>query len=80
MKTAIKTASTAIHRAVLWFQIRSVEIHIYGIEEAMTLVRDPLTLGNMQLSRHLARGELARLRSEYSATFRPGVRRVWGAA
>ena len=46
----------------------------------MTLVRDPLTLGNMQLSRHLARGELARLRSEYSATFRPGVRRVWGAA
>ena len=80
MKTALKSALTAARRIGLWFAIRSVETHIYGIEEAMRMVACPLTLGNMTLSRHHARRELARLRSEYSATFPPGVRHTWSAA
>ena len=80
MKTALFSALTAARRLVLWFQIRAVEINIYGIEEAMTLVRCPLTLGNMTIARHHARRELARLRAEYCATFKPGVRRTWSAA
>ena len=80
MKSALISALTAARRLVLWFQMRSVEIHIYGLEEAMACVRDPITQGNMTISRHHARRELARLRAEYCATFKPGVRRTWSAA
>ncbi len=80
MKSALKSAWTAARRVGLWFAIRSVETYIYGIEEAMRMVSCPLTLGSMEISRHRARHELARLRSEYTATFRPGIRRTWTEA
>jgi hypothetical protein len=80
MKTALLSAWTAARRIGLWFAIRAVETQLYGIEEAMTLVRDPMTLGNMTIARHHGRRELARLRAEYIATFKPGVRRTWSAA
>jgi hypothetical protein len=76
----MKSAIFSARRVWLWFAVRSVEIHIDGIGVAMEHVRCPMTLGRMEITRHIARGELARLRAEYNATFPPGVRRVWGSA
>ena len=80
MKSAIVRTLTAARRVVLWFQIRSVEITIDGQTEVIELVRDPLLHGRILLARAEARRELARLRAEDIATFKPGVRRTWSAA
>ena len=80
MKTAIKSALTVARRAVLWFQIRSVEIHIAGMNEVLACIGDPLLEGRIIGNRSLARRELARLRGEYIATLPPGQRRVWVSA
>lgn len=76
----LKTLYTTLRRIALWFAMRSVETHIDGINTCMPLVRDPMTLGRMEAQRHFARVELARIRAEYNATFKPGKRNVWSAA
>lgn len=80
MKSALFSALTAARRAGLWFQIRSVEIHIAGMNEVLACIGDPLLEGRIIVNRSLARRELARLRGEYTATLAPGRRIVWSNA
>jgi hypothetical protein len=80
MKTALKSALTATRRALLWFQIRSLEINIYGMNEVLSCIRDPLLEGRIIVNRSIARRELARVRGEYIATLPPGRRVVWSNA
>jgi|GEM_PF-2231327 len=80
MKTALKTALTAATRAVLWFQIRSIEITIHGQGECLACVSDKLLHARITIARHEARRELARLRGKYNATLPPGRRVVWSLA
>lgn len=81
MKTRRFFALTApIMRAVRWFQIRSVEIQIHGMNEALACIGDPVLCGRIQIARHIARAELVRLRGEYIALLPPGQRRIWSHA
>jgi len=80
MKTTIKTALTALRRAFLLYQVRSLEIHLDGIDAALEGVRDPLAIERARIAQAIARRELARVRSEYVATLPPGRRVVWSAA
>jgi len=80
MKTALKSALTAIRRAFLLYQVRSLEIHLDGIDAVLEGVRDPLALERALVAKAIARRELARVRSEYVATLPPGRRVVWSAA
>lgn len=80
MKTALKSASTAVTRIALWFQIRSLEITIHGQTECLMMVGDPLLHGRIMLARHETRRELAIARSRYVATLPPGRRITWNMA
>lgn len=77
MKTALKTTWTAARRLALRFQMRSLESHIDGCDECLECVRDPLMVMRIKVSRGISCRELAKVRAEYNATFRPGVRSVW---
>lgn len=77
MKSALKTALTALRRAWLIYQIRSLEITLDGINECLPSVRDPLLRRRMEISRDANRRELTRLRAEYTGTLQPGRRIVW---
>ena len=44
------------------------------------MVRCPLTLGRMEIARHVTRAERTRLRGEYNATLPVGQRRTWSMA
>ena len=78
----------AITRIILWFQLYALEIHIaWSVFEQwdkpfLTLFSsgDPITRGNMDISRSNARTNLARLRSNYNATLPAGQRRTWHMA
>lgn len=76
----MKTIANLLKRAGLWFAIFALDIQIDGTTKAMQLVRCPLTLGRMEIARHVARTERTRLRGEYNATFQPGYRKTWSAA
>lgn len=76
----MKTIANLIRRVGLWFAIFALDIQIDGTTKTMQLVRCPLTLGRMEIARHLARTERTRLRGEYNATFPVGQRRTWGMA
>ena len=76
----MKKTINMIRRVGLWFAIRSVEIHIAGMNEVLACVVDPLLEGRILINRSIACRELARLRSEYVATLPPGRRIVWGSA
>lgn len=76
----MKQIIALIRRLCLWFAIFSLDIQIDGTTKAMGLVRCPLTLGRMEIARHVARTERTRLRGEYNATFPVGKRRIWGVA
>lgn len=80
MKTAIKTTSTAIRRLFLWLAIFAIDVQIEGIKKTMPYIRCPLTLGRMEIAKHVARTERTRLRSEYNATLPPGKRITWSMA
>ena len=69
-----------IKRAWLKFQIRSLEIQVDGMADALDAVRDPLTRQRITAARSVARRELARVRAEYSALLPVGHRVTWGAA
>lgn len=66
-----------IYRHVLWLQIYAMEILIAGQTECLASIGDPIYCGRIEIARHIARGELARLRSEYNATLPVGQRRTW---
>lgn len=80
MKSALISALTALRRAWLIYQIRSLEITLDGIADCLPTVRDPLLRRRMELSRDAARREVTKLRAEYTATLKPGQRVIWSAA
>lgn len=76
----MKSLLTTIRRAILLFQVRSLEQQLDGMAECLDVVRDPLTRQRIASARELARRELARVRANYNATLPPGRRVIWGAA
>ena len=80
MKTIIRNTWTAVRRAALRFQMRSLEQHIDGCDECLFCIRDPLTRQRITAARELAHREIAKVRAAYNATFAPGVRKVWMTA
>jgi len=77
MVNAIKTTLTAAKRAVVFFQMRALEIHLAGKVEVREHVSCPYTRLDMANSINATRLELNRLRDEYIA-LRP--RSTWRAA
>lgn len=69
-----------IRRAGLWLAIFALDIQIDGTTKAMQMVRCPMTLGRMEIARHVTRAERTRLRGEYNATLPVGQRRTWSMA
>ena len=67
MKTTLKTMLTAAKRAVVYFQMRSLEIHLAGKVEIREHVTDPYTRLDMANSIKETSLELCRLRNEYIA-------------
>lgn len=80
MKSALKSASTAILRALAWYRMRSIEINLSGAVEALPHVRDPDTVAAMQLAIRAMSKELCRARSHYTSFLPPGRRIVWESA
>ena len=76
----VKELLNIIRRAILLYQMRSLEITIYGQNECLALVDDLSMWGQIIVARIVARRELARLRAEYNATFPPGKRVTWRMA
>jgi hypothetical protein len=75
----MKALLNTIKRAILMYQIRSLETTIHGQNICLAVV-DPLMQGQIIIARSMARKELARARSEYNATLPPGKRVIWGMA
>lgn len=69
-----------INRWLIAMQIYAMEILIAGQTECIETVSDPIYLYRIEVARHNARGELARLRAEYNATLPVGQRRTWKLA
>lgn len=49
----------------LWFQLRSLEVTLYGQEEVLTVVRDPETINRITLARINCKREWHRVKGEY---------------
>lgn len=54
-----------MHKLFLWFKIRALEATIDGRNAIIELVKDPVTLANMEQAQLLCRLELRKLRWEY---------------
>ena len=67
MKTALLRALTAAKRAIVYFQMRSVEIHLASKLEVLERVTNPYTRHDMRHSIQATRLELDRLRTDYIA-------------
>ncbi len=67
MKTALLRTLTAAKRAIVYFQMRSVEIHLAGKLQVFEQVTNPYTRLDMRNSIQVTRLELDRLRNEYIA-------------
>lgn len=76
----MKTIITAIRRAILMFQIRSLEITIAGQNECLECIGDKLLQGRIIIARSISRRELAIVRGKYNATLPPGKRVIWSMA
>lgn len=84
MKTAIKSMSTALHRAILWFQLFAITTHIDGQTKLIDWMQDAggdrRTIGNMLIARHHAKCEQARLQAAYADLLRPRRPSSWRLA
>lgn len=80
MKTALKSALTALRRAAAYWRMRSLEINLQGALDALPFVRDRDTRDAMTLSISRLRKELVRARAEYQACLPPGRRVTWSVA
>jgi len=76
----MKRFTAILRRALLAFQMRSLEIQIAGQNECLECVGDKLLQGRIIIARSVARRELARVRAEYNATLPPGRRVTWSMA
>ena len=80
MKSATKTASTALKRWLAHYRMRCIEIHLAGMVETLPHVRCVETRLAMQSAIRLACRELCRARAEYQSYLPPGKRIVWEVA
>jgi len=80
MKSALKTASTALKRWLALYRRRSIEINLSGAIDTLPLVRDPLTRERMQLAIREMSLALCKARAEYTALLPAGQRIVWDIA
>lgn len=69
-----------LNRWLLAMRIYDLEILIVGQTKCIKAAADPSYRNRIEVARHNARGELARLRSEYNATLPVGKRRTWKLA
>jgi hypothetical protein len=69
-----------LKRALLLFQIRCQQATIYGQDECLLCVRDPMLHSRILIARHHAKAELARLRAAYRALLPVRRTRIWEAA
>ena len=76
----MKALVTKLRRALLMFQIRTLEADIDGYGRALESLSDTDLRLRVDASRNLALHTLSRLRGEYTATFLPGTRFTWGYA
>lgn len=76
----IKRIINAARRAALAVEIYCLEIQLYGQNERLAVVRDPLMHGRIILARIQTKRELARVRAEYNATLPVGQRKTWRLA
>lgn len=80
MKTALKSASTALKRLFWLYQIRSLEITIHGQTTTLDYITDRMLEARIIAARHHTRCELAKARAEYNALLPVGKRRIWKMA
>ena len=57
----MKTIALMLRIAALHYQAYSLAITIYGRDESMRLVRDPVTLARMDAAQRMTRGEHRRV-------------------
>lgn len=76
---ATEATMKLLKRIIIWFQIYELEITISGQTTCLDLVGREMQF-RILAARMIAKAELARLRSEYNATFPPGQRRTWKIA
>lgn len=70
----------AARRAFALFRIRSLEIQLHGMNDAMQLVTDEETRIAISLARHQVRRDLTEARANYNKLLPPGERRTWSMA
>jgi hypothetical protein len=80
MKTAIKTAVTAVRRSAAWYTMISLESSLAGALEILPEVRCPETHQAMLLAIRGMRRDLCAARAHYNSFSKPGVCRVWDLA
>ena len=80
MKTALKTALTALKRWLSLYRMRSIEINLSGAIDTLPLVRDELTRQRMQLAICEMSIALCKARADYVALLPAGQRIVWDIA
>lgn len=76
--TQMEEVMKLITLLILWFQIRALEVTMYGQEEALAVVRDPGTINRITLARINCRREWHRVRGRYLELKRS--RNVWRIA
>jgi hypothetical protein len=76
----MKTLINAVKRAALAIEIYCLEIQIYGQNECLACVNDPMLSGRILLARSETKRELARVRAAYNATLPVGQRKTWEIA
>lgn len=77
MKTAILNA---IRRGFALFRLRSLEIRLHDMNEAMQCVEDEETRIAISLARAQTRRDLKAARDEYLSLLPAGKRRTWQSA
>jgi len=84
MKTALKTASTAIVRTlkrwIAWHKMRAVEIALADAYSMLDYISDLDTVDIAQANIRLLSRELCRTRAEYQSFLQPGQRIVFDIA
>ncbi len=76
----MKSLLNIIKRAILGYQASPLEATINGHNECLERVGDRALRSQIIIARGVASKELARIRSEYTATFPPGKRFIWRKA
>ena len=69
-----------LFRFFAFVEMKSIETHLEGQNEAIDACYDMSRYFDMVESREKTKAELAAARARYTATFQPGIRFVWRSA